>query len=306
MIKLIIFGCQKITLDIIEFLEKQENVLILKLFTYEIPSDFARTNLSVEKEAKKRNINVSNLKKVSDQAVNEIKKLSPDLIVSSYYRKILPKEIYSCAKIAINIHPSFLPYYRGPVPTAWAILNGEKNFGVSIHKITEGIDSGDIYVQKSFKIKPLETGYELHNRAMKKGSELFKKSFFKIATGKIKPKPQKKGGSYYGILKQNIFINWSDTKNNIINKVRVRAKPYNPMATYLYSKYLIINKIIPYKGNIFIQRPGIILKVLKNDKLLVSVADGAVIIDEYDFFPSLTEHEKLIYIKAGNRFVSKD
>ena len=62
---------------------------------------------------------------------------------------------------------SFLPYYRGPVPTAWAILNGEK-FWCSIHKITEGIDSGDIYVQKSFKIKPLETGYELHNRAMKR------------------------------------------------------------------------------------------------------------------------------------------
>ena len=54
MIKVIIFGCQKITLDIIEFLKKQENVLILKLFTYEIPSDFARTNLSIEKEAKKR------------------------------------------------------------------------------------------------------------------------------------------------------------------------------------------------------------------------------------------------------------
>ena len=116
------------------------------------------------KKRRRRKINVTNLKKVSDQAVNEIKKLSPDLIVSSYYRKILPKEIYSCAKIAINIHPSFLPYYRGPVPTAWAILNGEKNFGVRF-KITEGIDSGDIYVQKSFKIKALETGYELHNRA---------------------------------------------------------------------------------------------------------------------------------------------
>ncbi len=302
MIKVIIFGCQKITLDIIDYLLKQKNVKILIIFTYEIPADYSRSNLSIINEAKLRGIETYDMKFFSKELYDQIKYLSPDFIISSYYRKILPKEIYSMAQHAINIHPSYLPYYRGPVPTAWAILNGEKSFGVSIHKIDKGIDTGDIYAQKLYKIKPYETGFELYNRAMSKGFELFKKNFFKIAYQKLKPKKQKKGGSYFGALNEDVFVNWKDTKENIINKVRVNARPYNPLQTCLLSKYLIINKVLPYKGNILVQKPGKILKVLKNDKLLVSVADGALIVEEYEFFPSLKKGERKHYIKVGNSF----
>ncbi len=304
MIKTIIFGCQKITLDIIDYLIKEKRVKILKLYTYELPADYARTKLSLVNEAKNRNVEVVNSKNFSQNDIDNISLLSPDVIISSYYRKLLPKQIFSKAKISMNIHPSYLPYYRGPVPTAWAILNGENKFGVSIHEIDNGIDTGNIFIQKLYNIKPLETGYELYSRAMEKGFQLFKNSFFKIVEGKIKSKKQKDGGSYYGILKDEVMINWADTKENIVNKVRVRARPYNPMQTCLYSKYLIINKIIPYKKKLLIQKPGYILKVLGKNKLLVSVANGAVIVDEYEFFPSLSQHEEKIYIKAGNFFSS--
>ena len=86
MIKTIIFGCQKITLDIIDYLIKEKRVKILKLYTYELPADYARTKLSLVNEAKNRNVEVVNSKNFSQNDIDNISLLSPDVIISSYYK----------------------------------------------------------------------------------------------------------------------------------------------------------------------------------------------------------------------------
>ena len=110
-----------------------------QIYTYEVLSDISRGQESIIEVAKNLKIPISSPKTIS-KTIEEVKSLNPDLILSSYYRKIFPESLIKLPKLGvINIHPSYLPFYRGPVPTAWAILNAEK-FGITIHKVDKGID----------------------------------------------------------------------------------------------------------------------------------------------------------------------
>lgn len=302
--KVIIFGCQAIAIDILRYLEKLNDVSILKIYTYEVLSDISRGQESIFKAATDLKVSISSPNRITSKILDEIRVSCPDIIISAYYRKIFPKELIDIPNLGvINIHPSLLPEYRGPVPTAWAILNGEKEFGISIHKVDAGIDTGDILVQEKYKIYDNETGHDLYLRAMDIGAKLFIKNFKKIIQKKITPKKQKKGGSYYGKLKNRVLINWKDSAVNIKNQVRVRARPYNPIETILENKYFFINKVTICKdAKIEVQVPGRILEVLKDNTFIVSCADGAVHIKEYDVYPPFTKLEKKIYLSVGRSF----
>ena len=145
--------------------------------------------------------------RITKSLIDRVRDINPDYIFSIYYRQILPKSLLSSAKIScINIHPSLLPQYRGPVPTAWTIENGEKEFGITIHLMDEGIDTGDILVQKKYPIIENETGFELYTRGMKLGYELLVENFNKIVNEKIPAIPQVGIGSYFGKKKENIQL----------------------------------------------------------------------------------------------------
>ena len=95
-----------------------------------------------------------------------IKSLKPDLIIVSSFKQIIPKNIISIPKLGIiNIHPSLLPKYRGPTPTAWALINREKETGVTIHFIEdEKIDSGRIICELKLKISESDTDNSLRKK----------------------------------------------------------------------------------------------------------------------------------------------
>ena len=301
--KVVIFGCQAIGIEILRHLNSINDVDIVKVITYEVLSDISRGQESIIDVANSLDINISSPEKISADVIKEIKDLQPDMIISAYYRKIFPKNLLAVADLGIiNIHPSLLPFYRGPVPTAWAILNGEKEFGITIHKVDEGIDTGDILVQEKFSIEDDETGHDLYLRAMKLGANLFIKNFYNIINNNIKPKKQPIGGSYFGKLKTRVLINWKDSAESIKNQVRVRAI-FNPIQTILDNKYFFINKASIKKDGIFpIQVPGKILEVYEDETFLVSCADGILHIKDYKVFPSFTNIEKELYLKAGRSF----
>ena len=137
-------------------------------------------------------------------------KLNPILLFQLTTERYF-KELLSASKLGvINIHPSLLPYYRGPVPTAWAIINNEKEFGITIHQVDSGIDTGDILVQEKYDIHDDETGHDLYLRAMEKGAELLINNFDRIMNEEIKPKKQPSGGSYFGKLSTRVLIDWKE------------------------------------------------------------------------------------------------
>lgn len=99
--------------------------------------------------------------------INELKNLSPDLIVVVAFR-ILPPEVFKIPPLGtINVHASLLPRYRGAAPINWAIINGEKETGITTFFINEKVDTGDIILQKKIPIDPDETAGELHDKLAK-------------------------------------------------------------------------------------------------------------------------------------------
>jgi len=304
--KVIIFGCQAIAINIMRFLHGRFDIDINKIITYEVSSDISRGQESIIDVANDLGIAISSPYRITSELINEIREIEPDMIISCYYRKIFPRELISIPKIGIvNIHPSLLPYYRGPVPTAWAILNGENEFGVTIHMVDSGIDTGDILIQEKYLIDNEETGYELYMRAMEIGSKVFIENFDDLINNKIEPQKQSPGGSYFGKLENRVLIDWKNSAEFIKNQVRVRAIPYNPIETILENKYFFINRVkIDLNNDFPVQQPGKILKVFDDERFVVSCSDGALIVEDYSVYPTFTEVEKEVYLKPGSRFSS--
>ena len=99
--------------------------------------------------------------------------MRPDLLVVAAYGQILSRDVLTVPTVGtINVHASLLPSYRGAAPVAYAILNGEKQTGVTIIKVTPGLDSGDVILQEAIGIRPNETTGELEARLAVLGAKL--------------------------------------------------------------------------------------------------------------------------------------
>jgi len=301
--KLVIFGCQQIAVDFIKYVSNQRDIEISLIVTYELPLDKTYGYESVIENFNGTELEVVSPPRITKALIDKVRNIDPDYIFSVYYRQILPKSLLSLAKYSsINIHPSLLPQYRGPIPTAWAIERGEKHFGISIHLMDEGIDTGDILVQEKYKIKDDETGFELYTRGMKLGFELLSKNFKSIIENKIAPIPQKGTGSYFGKKNGKYKISWQEDATNINNMIRVHSKPYNPAETSLFNRYIFINKAkVIYDEKYPSQGCGKIVDIIDEDKLVISCARGCLILEDFTVTPSLSKEERKIYFKIGNK-----
>lgn len=137
----------------------------------------------------------------AERSLAVLKELSPDCIVVAAYGQILPKEIlelpeYGC----INVHASLLPKYRGAAPIQHCILNGEKESGVTIMQMAEGLDTGDMLLKKSIPVGENETASELHDRLAVLGAELTIKALEQIGAGTITPEKQDDALSCYASM----------------------------------------------------------------------------------------------------------
>ena len=137
----------------------------------------------VKEYAIEKNIKVYQPEKLREnkEIVDTLKDINPDVICVVAYGKIIPKEILEIPKYGcVNVHPSLLPQYRGSAPIQWAILNGDKETGVTTMYLDEGMDSGDIILQTKTPIDKDETSGELWDRLSKIGAELLVETLEKI------------------------------------------------------------------------------------------------------------------------------
>ena len=117
--------------------------------------------------------------------------LAPDLVVVVAYGRILPPEVLSVPRYGcINLHVSLLPKYRGAAPVQWAVLNGDRETGVTIMQLDEGLDTGDILAVEKLAIGEEETSGELFERVTQTGAQLLVKTVGDIARGDVHPVPQ--------------------------------------------------------------------------------------------------------------------
>ncbi|MFQ5720888.1 MAG: methionyl-tRNA formyltransferase [Candidatus Aminicenantales bacterium] len=198
------------------------------------------------------------------EAAKIIQKINPELIVVVAYGQLIPSSIiYLPYYGSINVHFSLLPKYRGASPVSWALLNGEKKTGITIFKLNEKMDEGDILSQKEVSIFPQERAGELERRLAEIGANLLLETISKI--DKIKPIPQNHSQATYAprLKKEDGRINW--TKNSLQIERQVRAfYPWPSAFTFLRGQRLKIIKGRAFQSKIDLNvSPGEIFSINK-------------------------------------------
>jgi methionyl-tRNA formyltransferase len=162
--------------------------------------------------------------KVKEEAFQEkLRALQPELIVVVAYGQILPKSILKIPQYgAVNIHASLLPKYRGAAPIVWAILKGEKITGVTTMLMDEGMDTGDIFLQREIPIDDDDTAETLQQRLALLGAQLFMETLEKMKAGNIHPISQDHSKATYAppLKKEDGRIDWRKEAKEIDLQVR--------------------------------------------------------------------------------------
>lgn len=201
--------------------------------------------------------------------IDEIKSLNPDVICVVAYGKILPEEILNIPKLGcINVHGSLLPKYRGAAPIQWAILNGDKETGVTTMYMDKGMDTGDMILKEKVTIGEDETTGELWDRLSKIGGELLVKTLEQI---EARTAPREKQGEDYTMApmlnKDMAKIDW-ENKSAIEVKNLVRGlNPIMGAYTFWNGKKIKFWKVdIAKENEIMVDN----LETLKNGTVVVS------------------------------------
>ncbi|EKD64679.1 MAG: Methionyl-tRNA formyltransferase, partial [uncultured bacterium] len=150
----------------------------------------------------------------------------PDFIVVAGYGRLIPPLWLEFPKImAVNMHPSLLPQYRGAFPAEWAILNMEKETGVTLVKMSAEFDKGDIIAQKKFVIEPSDTRETLYKKLYDMGAKLLVDTL----PAKITPRPQASGDFFYArrLTRDDGFVPWEEFTKDI-SKLERKLRALTP------------------------------------------------------------------------------
>jgi len=214
----------------------------------------------------------------TEEFFNELKSFNPDLICVTAYGKILPKNILELPpRGGINVHASLLPKYRGAAPINWAIINGEKNTGITTMLMDEGMDTGDILLQHEIPIDEEDTGETLSEKLSHIGAELLIQTIKLLKENKLSPIPQDHSKATYASMlkKENGLIDWSKSAQEIRNLIR-GTLPWPGAYTFLEGKNLKIYRAIVSLGQ---GKPGLVI-ISTRGTLRVATGAGAIDIHE--------------------------
>jgi methionyl-tRNA formyltransferase len=165
-----------------------------------------------------------------------LREWKPDLLVVAAFGQILSREVLEAAPLGgINVHASLLPKYRGAAPVAWAIYHGETRTGVTIIKMTTGLDAGDMLAQEAIDIGPEETAGELEARLATLGANLAMRVIDQVAAGTAQGVKQDKSQVTKApkLKKEDGLIDWTHTAEQVCNQVRA-MQPWPTAYTFLH------------------------------------------------------------------------
>ena len=204
---------------------------------------------------------------------------NPDIIITCAYGQIIPKEILDYPKYGcINIHGSLLPELRGGAPIHWAIIRGLKKTGITIMKMNELMDAGDIITQEELEIGEDEILSSLYNRMSLLGKKLILETLPKILDNNIQciKQDESKVTFGYNITKEEEKIDFSKTKEEIKNLVR-GLNPIPGAHCYLEEKRMKIYEVIPIdtQKNISDIKNGTITEIEK-DAIICKCNNGLI------------------------------
>ena len=230
----------------------------------------------VKEVAMKYELPVYQPKKVREPEFVEIlRSLKPDVMVVAAFGQIISKEILEMPKYGcINVHASLLPAYRGAAPIQWAVINGEKESGVTIMQMDEGIDTGDMIEKVVVPIAEDETGGSLFEKLSQAGAKLCVKVLKALEEGKAvrEKQPEESTTPYAKMIDKKMgAINWENSAKEIEQLIR-GLNPWPSAYTKLQGKTLKIWRaaVLFEDSN---DAPGQVVQVTK-DSIVVQTGHG--------------------------------
>jgi methionyl-tRNA formyltransferase len=162
-----------------------------------------------------------------EAAVGQIRALGPDLGLSIAYDQIFRHSVLEVPRLGIlNFHAGMLPRYRGRNVINWAILNGEGEVGVTAHFVDEGVDTGDILLQRAVPVGWEDTYRDVLCRVVTMMPDLVADAVQAVAAGGFTVRPQPEHGSYFcGRQEGDEWLDWMETSERLHNKVRAISRP---------------------------------------------------------------------------------
>jgi methionyl-tRNA formyltransferase len=200
-------------------------------------------------------------KRVREPAsIDALRELNPEVIVVAAYGQILPKEILALPKYGcINIHASLLPAYRGAAPINWAVIRGDKETGITIMQMDEGMDTGAVLMQESHPIGPRDTSGTLTEKLSVLGAKLITKALPLVQSGGLKPVVQDGSKATLAPLlkKEDGLVDWTLPAADIHNRVR-GFSPWPGAYTFLENGMIKIleTEVLPGEGEPALMRRG--------------------------------------------------
>lgn len=277
--KLLFFGFSMTGAAVLEELIKM-GANIIGVYTYE---DNPKENWfpSVKLLAQKHNIPTFTPEKLTAEDVQNIKNLSPDIILSVYYRSLISDEILKVAPLgAFNMHGSLLPKYRGRAPINWVLVKGEKETGATLHYMVAKADAGDIVGQKVVAISNDDTALTLTQKVTAAACEIIKEVYPLIETKNLKPRKQDMSiSTYFGRrTPADGLIDWNQNAQTIYNLIRAVTKPFPGAFFEENGKKIIIwrAKVLPTKTQ---ATAG---KTVSKTPYIITAADKDLEILEYE------------------------
>ena len=209
----------------------------------------------------------------SAEEQDSFRALGLDVAVVAAYGLILPRPILQAPRLGcVNVHGSLLPRWRGAAPIQRAVLAGDRETGITIMQMDEGLDTGAMLIAEAVPIGPDTTTAELHDRLADLGARLVVRALDRLAAGTLEPRPQPEEGVTYAakLQREEGRLDWTATSDEISRRVRALT-PWPGVwfeAGGERIKVLAAEPVVPEAHG----RPGTLL----DDRLTVACADGAV------------------------------
>ena len=209
---------------------------VIAVFTHADAADENRWFRSVAEICAQRGLPVFAPEDVNHPIwVEKIRDLAPEIFFSFSYRKMISRGLLDIpTAVSLNLHGSLLPRYRGRCPVNWAVRNGERETGVTLHHMIEKADAGDIVYQHRVVIGPEDTALDVHRRLVTEASLMLNGCLPLIGGGTVPRTPQDhRNSSYYGGRSPaDGAINWHHSSESIHNLIRAVTLPYPGAFTY--------------------------------------------------------------------------
>lgn len=230
----------------------------------------------VKVEAQNHDIQVIQPEKIREN-YEEIVSLKPDIIVTAAYGQIVPRALLDAPKYGcINVHASLLPKYRGGAPIHQAIIDGEKETGISIMYMEEKLDAGDVLAQQATPIEADDDVGTMHHKLSKIGADLLMTTMEEIQSGQAKAVPQESDHVTFApnIRREQEELSWQKPAQQLANQVR-GMRPWPGAFTWFEGKRLKVWAATATSETTS-AKPGTVLRSNK-EGIFVASGDGTVL-----------------------------